>query len=233
MEMGKETAKINDNTNADFYSRKDVVTGDTFNANVGVNFVSTMDMRIDNLVIHRIYNSPETMPKEANTYLYVDNGQVRLANYKDGKRISDIDIMEGIADIQVMNEKVVIVTFTDGYIEKAVLDACDTFNIEQGIVICIMKKYFSKISNGNGSSVYNKLVGYGLNVYNDILTAKSKAEADRQEKNVRDKRNAEKAKKKKARMAAEKREAEIEIQKEAYLRAMREYNDTSNTVVTK
>ena len=31
----------------------------------------------------RIFNSPETMPKEANTYLYVDNGQVRLANYKD------------------------------------------------------------------------------------------------------------------------------------------------------
>ena len=179
------------------------------------------------------YNSPETMPKEANTYLYVDNGQVRLANYKDGQRTSDIGIMESIADIQVLNEKVVMVTFSDGKVEKAVLDTYDTFNIEQGIAICIMKKSFSKISNDNGSSVYNKLVEYGLKAYNDILAAESKAEAEKQEKEARVKRNAEKAKRKRARKAAEKREAEIEIQKEAYLRAMREFNDTSNTVAAK
>ena len=162
------------------------------------------------------------MPKEANTYLYVDNGQVRLANYKDGQRTSDIGIMESIADIQVLNEKVVMVTFSDGKVEKAVIDTYDTFNIEQGIAICIMKKSFSKISNDNGSSVYNKLVEYGLKAYNDILAAETKAEAEKQEKNARAKRKAEKAQRKRARKAAEKREAEIEIQKEAYLRAMRE-----------
>lgn len=181
----------------------------------------------------RIFNSPETMPKEANTYLYVDNGQVRLANYKDGQRTSDIGIMESIADIQVLNKKVVMVTFSDGKVEKAVLDTYDTFNIEQGIAICIMKKSFSKISNDNGSSVYNKLVEYGLKAYNDILAAESKAEAKKKEKEAKAKRNAEKAKRKRARKAAEKREAEIEIQKEAYLRAMRELNDTSNTVAAK
>ena len=113
-----------------------------------------------------------------------------------------------------------MVTFSDGKTEKAVLDTYDTFNIEQGIAICIMKKSFSKISNGNGSSVYNKLVEYGLKVLNEINDAKAKAEAEKQEKNARAKRNAEKAKRKKARNAAKKREAEIEIQKEAYLRAM-------------
>lgn len=91
------------------------------------------------------YNSPETMPKEANTYLYVDNGQVRLANYKDGQRTSDIGIMESIADIQVLNEKVVMVTFSDGKTEKAVIDTYDTFNIEQGIIFesvkSVMKAY--------------------------------------------------------------------------------------------
>ena len=162
------------------------------------------------------------MPKEANTYLYVDGGEVRLATYENGQRFFDIVIMESIADIQVLNEKVVMVTFSDGKVEKAVLDTYDTFNIEQGIAICIMKKSLSKISNGNGSSVYNKLVEYGLKAYNDILAAESKAEAEKQEKNARAKRNAEKAQRKRARKAAEKREAEIEIQKEAYLRAMRE-----------
>lgn len=49
--------------------------------------------RIGDLVIGRIYKSPETMPKEANTYLYVDDGQVRLANYKNGQRTSDIGII--------------------------------------------------------------------------------------------------------------------------------------------
>lgn len=170
----------------------------------------------------RIYNSPETMPKEANTYLYIENGQVRLATYENGQRLNDIGIMESIADIQVLNEKVVMVTFSDGKTEKAVIDTYDTFNIEQGITICIMKKSFSKISNDNGSSVYNKLVEYGLKAYNDILIAESKAEAEKQEKNARAKRKAEKAQRKRARKAAEKREAEIEIQKEAYLRAMRE-----------
>lgn len=179
------------------------------------------------------YGSPGTMPKEANTYLYVQNGQVRIANYKNGRRISDIGIMESITDIQVLNEKVVMVTFSDGTTEKAVLDRYDVFNIEQGIAICIMKKSFSNISYGNGSSVYNKLVEYGLKAYNDILAAECKVEAEKYEKEVREKRKAEKAQRKRERKAAEKREAEIEIQKEAYLRAMREFNGTSNTVAAK
>lgn len=179
-------------------------------------------MDVNGFTIGMDYPSPKTMPKEANTYLYVENGQVRIANYKNGKRTSDIGIIESIADIQVLNEKVVMVTFSDGKVEKAVIDTYDTFNIEQGIAICIMKKSFSNISNDNGSSVYNKLVEYGLKAYNDILAAESKAEAEKQEKNARVKRKAEKAQRKRARKAAEKREAEIEIQKEAYLRAMRE-----------
>ena len=231
MEMGKEMVKHNENANADFFAVKANIASseNTYNTvrhpiPAGASVVIARDgiFAGNGFAFGRIYNSPETMPKEANTYLYVEGGQVRLAIYNDGKRLNDIGIMESIADIQVLNEKVVMVTFSDGKTEKAVLDTYDAFNIEQGIAICIMKKSFSKISNGNGSSVYNKLVEYGLKAYNDILAAESKAEAEKQEKNARAKRNAEKAKRKKARKAAEKREAEIEIQKEAYLRAMRE-----------
>lgn len=209
----------------------DLLTISDFSTLSAVDYNFKMDE--NGFTIGSNYGSPKTMPKEANTYLYVQNGQVRIANYKNGCRTSDIGIMESIADIQVLNEKVVMVTFSDGTTEKAVLDTYDTFNIEQGIAICIMKKSFSKISNDNGSSVYNKLVEYGLKVYNDILASKYKAEAEKYEKKVREKRKAEKAQRKRARKAAEKREAEIEIQKEAYLRAMREFNGTSNTVAAK
>lgn len=227
MEKGKEMVKNDNRTMQEI--KADIASGCASTSSMcypvpafGGFKVGELVIGKDGFVFGRTYNSPETMPKEANTYLYVDNGQVRLANYKDGQRTSDIGIMESIADIQVLNKKVVMVTFSDGKVEKAVLDTYDTFNIEQGIAICIMKKSFSKISNDNGSSVYNKLVEYGLKAYNDILAAESKAEAEKQEKEARAKRNAEKAKRKRARKAAEKREAEIEIQKEAYLRAMRE-----------
>lgn len=225
METGKEMVKNENasmkNPKADYASTSSVCYAAPIPAFGGFK-VGDLVIGRDGFVFGKTYKSPETMPKEANTYLYVEDSQVRLANYKDGQRTSDIGIMESIADIQVLNEKVVMVTFSDGKVEKAVLDTYDTFNIEQGIAICIMKKSFSKISNDNGSSVYNKLVEYGLKAYNDILAAESKAEAEKQEKEARAKRNAEKAKRKRARKAAEKREAEIEIQKEAYLRAMRE-----------
>lgn len=218
MEMGQEMVKPNDNN----MNNKEVKSVTIHPCGIPVFGGFGYNTNLRGLVIGRIYKSPETMPKEANTYLYVDDGQVRLATYENGQRLNDIGIMESIADIQVLNEKVVMVTFSDGKTEKAVIDTYDTFNIEQGIAICIMKKSFSKISNDNGSSVYNKLVEYGLKAYNDILAAESKTEAEKQEKNARAKRKAEKAQRKRARKAAEKREAEIEIQKEAYLRAMRE-----------
>ena len=225
METGKEMVKNENasmkNPKADYASTSSVCYAAPIPTFGGFK-VGDLVIGRDGFVFGKMYKSPETMPKEANTYLYVEDGQVRLANYKGGQRTSDIGIMESIADIQVLNKKVVMVTFSDGKVEKAVLDTYDTFNIEQGIAICIMKKSFSKISNDNGSSVYNKLVEYGLKAYNDILAAESKAEAKKQEKEARAKRNAEKAKRKRARKAAEKREAEIEIQKEAYLRAMRE-----------
>ena len=69
-----------------------------------------------------------------------------------------------------------------------------------------------------GSNPYNNTIKQGLRVYNQQLKeeAEAKAEFERIEKR-RAKRKAYKE-----RCAAKKREAEIEIQKEAYIRAMRE-----------
>lgn len=182
----------------------------------------------------RHLKSPSTMPKETNTYLYVDeqavwgsdvpHKSVRVATYKDSKRCNDFDLMSAIEDVQVLNDRVIMVKFSDGTTEKAVLDESDTFSVEQGIAICMTKKLLSTLTRGNGGSVYNKLVEYGVKTYEAIEAHKAEVAKEKTEKAAKAKRDAEKAQRKKERKAAEQREADIEIQKEAYLRAMRELN---------
>lgn len=178
--------------------------------------------------------SPAKMPKETNTYLYVDEQavwgsdvprkSVRVATYKESNRRGDVALMSAIEDVQVLNDRVIMVKFSDGTTEKAVLDESDTFSVEQGIAICLTKKLLSTLTRGNGGSVYNKLVEYGVKTYEAIEAHKAEVAKEKTEKAAKAKRDAEKAQRKKERKVAEQREADIEIQKEAYLRAMRELN---------
>lgn len=184
--------------------------------------------------ISQYWRSPNTMPKETNTYLYVDeravwcsdvpHKSIRVATYKDSNRRNDVELMSAIEDVQVLNDRVIMVKFSDGTTEKAVLDESDTFSVEQGIAICLTKKLLSTLTRGNGGSVYNKLVEYGVKTYEAIEAHKAEVAKEKTEKIAKAKRDAEKAQRKKERKAAEQREADIEIQKEAYLRAMRELN---------
>lgn len=183
--------------------------------------------------VSSIIGSPARMPEETKTYLHIFGDKIRISTYENGVKKSDREIMAAIRDIQVLNNRVVMVTFADGTTEKAVLDDSDTFSVEQGISICMMKKILSYCTNGNGNSVYNKLVDYGLKTYERITDSKKKSAKEKDEKVAKAKRDAERVKRKKARRAAKQREYDIEIQKEAYLRAMREFNNTSDTVAGK
>lgn len=139
---------------------------------------------------------------------------------------SDV-IIPHIKDIQVINNKVVIVLFKDDTKEKAVLDSTDTYSLEQGISICITKKMLSMQTNGNGSSAYNKLIKHCLKLYDNNRKAEEKAKADEQAAKEKEKKAADKARAKRIKKANKNREREIEIQKEAYLRAMREFGGNS------
>ena len=136
-------------------------------------------------------------------------------------------VIPNIKDVQIVGDKVVIVLFSDGTSEKAVLDKADTYSLEQGISICITKKMLSAKTEGNGTSAYNKLIRHCVKVYEKNRKAEKKAKADEQEKKDNEKKAAEKVRAKKIKRANEKREREIEIQKEAYLRAMREFGGNS------
>ena len=135
-------------------------------------------------------------------------------------------VMPKVSDVRVYNDKCVEVYFADGTTEKATVCDGDTFSLEQGISICVTKKLISmKLHDSDGSAVYNKIIKNALNVYCD--------NRDKEELALLEQAHiAEKIEKLKAKSAAKRakrlqaqREELIEIQKEAYLRAMREFND--------
>ena len=82
-------------------------------------------------------------------------------------------------------------------------------------------------TNGNGSSVYNKLVDYAVKVMKQNQIAGEQYEKDRAEKKRIYENKCRKKKRRREKREAQLREREIEIQKEAYLRAMRELNNNT------
>lgn len=145
---------------------------------------------------------------------------------KDG--ITRIRNTNRITDVQVIvPEKVVKVFFGDGTSERAVCAEGDVFNLETAISICITKKIMG------GTKAYNKAVKEGLKVYEGRL---KREENDRVEQEritrKRAKRKAYKERREAKRLEEEvkrkqkEREEQIEIQAEAYIRAMKCMNDT-------
>lgn len=129
-----------------------------------------------------------------------------------------------IIDVEVINNCVAIVTFSDGTKEKAVLDKADTFNLEQGISICITKKLLAQITGCGGTKVYNGLIKRAIKKHKAKLKSiEVQKQIDEQKKKKYEKIAAKKTKRK-----AAQREARINEQAEAYRRALQSLN-TSNS----
>ena len=152
-----------------------------------------------------------------------EDGEVKFAYDTSGRFsiVTDAVIPE-IEDVQSINDKVVIVKFADGTSEKAVLSENDTFSLEQGVSICITKKILNKVLKGaNGTSAYNKLVDYGLKVYDKKQKEIKEAIAAKKAEKDAEQRKIDRIRKKRAKHKAKLREEQIEIQAEAYRRAMK------------
>lgn len=170
-------------------------------------------------------NQKEKAPKEANSILFSEYGKVKVKNCKNGEIKNTKIIMPDIKNIEVKhngaNNTVIFVTFTDGKIEKAVLDKDDEFSLEQGLTIIMLEKLLSDMGV-DGKSVHNKLVRYALKFYNKQEKAKEASAKKELEAKEKKKKIEERRRNKKLKQAQAEREYQIEIQKEAYLRAMRE-----------
>jgi len=163
------------------------------------------------------------MPTNFNYYENLLRGTYKVHIDKDRIKfpeIKDVNI--------IVPNKVVEVTFSDGTKEKSVCREPDTFSLESAISICISKKIMG------GSSVYNNAVKRGMKVYDAKLEkeADEKAEQERIEKKCakrlayKKRRDARRTEEENLRKARE-REEQIEIQKEAYLRAIKEIDNTN------
>lgn len=152
-----------------------------------------------------------------------EDGEVKFAYNPSGifDIVTDAVIPE-IEDVQSINNKVVIVKFADGTSEKAVLSENDTFSLEQGVSICITKKILNKVLKGaSGTSAYNKLVDYGLKVYDKKQKEIKEAIAAKKAEKEAEQRKIDRIRKKRAKHKAKLREEQIQIQAEAYRRAMK------------
>lgn len=127
-----------------------------------------------------------------------------------------------IVDVNpIVPNKVVEVTFADGTKEKSVCREPDTFSLESAISICISKKIMG------GSSAYNNAIKRGMKVY------EKKLEFEKHQKEEQERIEKKRAKRLayKERRTVKKREEQIAIQTEAYLRAMKAMDDSKNVVV--
>lgn len=160
--------------------------------------------------VDKLTKTPEVRP-DTTTKLDIKNGKIAVRHYKDGFFKFERTIMPDIKDVKVHNNTV-LVTFADNTKTVAVLDKEDKFDLEQGISICITKKLLGE----NGSSIYNKLIKRAFKVKNQNEKAAEKAKKAKEKENQRKELALARHKKK----MNKKREEQIEIQKEAYIRAM-------------
>lgn len=133
------------------------------------------------------------------------------------------DIKIHIKNIKLLpdenNPRVVIMEFYDGSVEKAVTAKNDTFDLETGLSICVMKKILSAITGtNNGTKLYNNLIKQAIQRFNKIKKERETLEIqklviERQKQKKIQKKNAKKERKRKESILA---------QKEAYIQAMLE-----------
>lgn len=202
---------------------------------------TAMQNQMHNQMMHSLYaaltgiGTPGNVPDGAKTILRVYNGNIVADVCNDNKVTRSNVLMPDIVDVSIVEangvKKVVFVKFADGTVQKSVLSDDDTFSLEQGISICVTKKLFD-MRTGNGSSLYNKIISRGLKVYGNTQKEKAKQLADAAEKKAKADKIVAKKRAKRLKREATAREAQIEIQKEAYLRAMRENNSTSQDVAS-
>ena len=120
-----------------------------------------------------------------------------------------------IVDYKIINNTVVIVTFSDGTTEKAVCDENDTFDFEKAIEICVCKKKFG------GTKEYNNAIKKALKQVHSIDDKKEKESEEQERIAHRKAKYAERQAKRKAK----RRQEQVNIQSEAFFKAMVMYDE--------
>jgi len=128
-----------------------------------------------------------------------------------------IEGLPAVKKVEVYNNRVVKVTFIDGTFTKSVCSENDHFDLDVGITICAMKRLLGTNSD-NATREYNRFMNHVHAVMD--RDAREKAEAKSQKES--DKAKKRKIELKKAAKKLKAREEQIDIQKQAIIRAQKE-----------
>lgn len=140
--------------------------------------------------------------------------------------------LKGIPVYKIINieepvkNKVIKCTFGDGDVQQAVCDDEDKFSLEHALTICIAKHMY-------GKSVFYSILRRGLKLYQNDRLREAKEQEEQKAAERRKAKKAAKRAERRARREAREREEKINIQAEAYIRAMKalekEKNDNEGT----
>ena len=115
--------------------------------------------------------------------------------------------------VETYNDRVVKVTFKDGSFTKSVCSDNDTFDLDVGITICILKRVMGK----NGHKLYNNMMRDIHKIMDENEKDKEKARKEKAERKTKQRKTELKAAAKKAKA----RQEQIDIQKTAFVEALR------------
>ena len=115
--------------------------------------------------------------------------------------------------VETYNDRVVKVTFEDGSFTKSVCSDNDTFDLDVGITICILKRAMGK----DGHKLYNNMMRDIHKIMDENEKDKEKARKDKAERKAKQRKTELKAAAKKAKA----RQDQIDIQKTAFVEALR------------
>lgn len=133
-----------------------------------------------------------------------------------------VDAAMNFKKIEVYNDRVVKITFADGTYTKAVCSDKDEFCLDTGIMVCVMKKLFGGQKEGT------KLIASMLNNAHAQIEKQEYEKLVEEERRFADEQKKRKAELKKAAKAMKAKEEAIDIQKQAYIRAMQEMGMTKD-----
>ena len=128
--------------------------------------------------------------------------------------------LPAVEKVETYNDRVVKVTFTDGTYTKAICSENDNYDLDMGITICAMKRLLGTNSE-NATREYNRFINHVHSVM-EKNTLKELAEEARK---VKEKSKKRKAELKRAAKKLKAREEQIDIQKQAIIRAQKELEE--------
>lgn len=169
-------------------------------------------------VVHDENYTKYNIYEDNNYWIWTDDmfeglvSRVETKNNTKEKNMRDFRIK----DYKVYEDRAVIVEFKDGTKEKAVCNEDDKFDFERAISLCVLKYIF-------GADVYKSMVKTAMNQ----VKAVDKAKEDKKKEEELIERKKAKAARKKARRLERKRNERVAEMKEAYLAALKEYDDIS------